>query len=132
LQYINLKINKMKIITSYPIIENGKLVGNKIAANTLNYSSANGKKKKGGKLIGSGKVKGFLEKSGGIATSLAGILGGGAATAPSQDSAPVLTTEEVKPPKKPMSTTTKVLIGVGVAAVLGLGVYFVMKRNKGK
>ena len=124
----------MKIITSYPIIENGKLVGNKIAANTLNYSSANGKKKKGGKLIGSGKVKGFLEKSGGIATSLAGILGGGAAAAaaPSQDTAPVVRTEEVKPPKKPMSTTTKVLIGVGVAAVLGLGVYFVMKRNKGK
>jgi hypothetical protein len=122
----------MKIITSYPIIENGKLVGNKIAANTLNYSSANGKpRKKGGKLVGSGKVKGFLEKSGGIATSLAGLLGGGAAgaAAPSQDTAPVV---PVETPKKGMKTTTKVLIGVGVAAVLGLGVYFVMKRNKGK
>ena len=120
----------MKIITAYPIIENGKLVGNKIAANTLNYSSANGKpKKQRGGLVGSGKVKGFLEKSGGIATALGGILGGTAATAPSQDTAPVL---PVETPKKPMSTTTKVLIGVGVAAVLGLGIYFVMKNNKGK
>lgn len=118
----------MKIITSYPILQNGKLVGNKIAANTLNYSSANGKKR--GSLVGSGKVKGFLEKSGGIATALGGILGGGAAAAaPSQDTAPAA---PVETPKKPMSTTTKVLIGVGVAAVLGLGVYFVMKSNKGK
>ena len=121
----------MKIITSYPILQNGKLVGNKIAANTLNYSSANGKpKKQRGGLVGSGKVKGFLEKSGGIATSLAGILGGGAAAAaPSQDTAPVA---PVETSKKGMKTTTKVLIGVGVAAVLGLGVYFVMKGNKGK
>ena len=117
----------MKVITAYPIIENGKLVGNKIAANTLNYSSANGKK--GGKLVGSGKVKGFLEKAGGVSTALAGILGGGAAAA-SQDSAPV--SAPMEEPKKGMTTTTKVLIGVGVAAVLGLGVYFVMKSNKGK
>jgi hypothetical protein len=125
----------MKIITSYPIIENGKLVGNKIAANTLNYSSANGKpRKKGGKLVGSGKVKGFLEKSGGIATSLAGILGGGAAAAaaPSQDTVPIVPTEEVKKPKKPMSLGVKIAIGVGGAAVLGLVVYLVMKSNKGK
>jgi hypothetical protein len=121
----------MKIITAYPIIENGKLVGNKVAANTLNYSSANGKKKKGGGLVGSGKVKGFLDKLGGVSTALGGVLGAGAA-APSQDSAPVLTTEEVKPPKKPMSTGVKIAIGVGIAAVLGLGVYFVMKSNKGK
>lgn len=123
----------MKIITAYPIIENGKLVGNKVAANTLNYSSANGKKKKGGKLIGSGKVQGFLEKLGGVSTALGGVLGAGAAarTAQSQDSAPVLPIEE---PKKGMTTTTKVLIGVGVAAVLGLGIYFVMKgkTSKGK
>jgi hypothetical protein len=38
----------------------------------------------------------------------------------------------IEEPKKPMSTTTKVLIGVGVAAVLGLGVYFVMKGNHSK
>ena len=119
----------MKIITAYPIIENGKLVGNKIAANTLNYSSANGTKKKGGKLVGSGKVKSFLEKAGGAATGLATVLGGAAAAAPSQDTAPVLPVEQ---PKKGMSTTTKVLIGVGVAAVLGLGVYFVMKGKKKK
>jgi hypothetical protein len=122
----------MKIITAYPIIENGKLVGNKVAANTLNYSSANGKKKKGGRLVGSGKVKGFLEKLGGVSTALGGVLGAGAAAAASQDTAPVLTTEEVKPPKKPMSTGVKIAIGVGVAAVLGLGVYFVMKSKKGK
>jgi len=120
----------MKIITAYPIIENGKLVGNKVAANTLNYSSANGKKKKGGRLVGSGKVQGFLEKLGGVSTALGGVLGAGAAarTAPSQESAPIVTEE----PKKGMTTTTKVLIGVGVAAVLGLGVYFVMKSKKGK
>lgn len=118
----------MKIITAYPIIENGKVVGNKIAANTLNYSSANGKKK-GGKLAGSGKVKGFLEKAGGVATGLATVLGGAAVAAPSQEAAPIMPIEE---PKKPMSTTTKVLIGVGVAAVLGLGVYFVMKGNHSK
>lgn len=32
--------------------------------------------------------------------------------------------------KKPMSTTTKVLLGIGVAAVLGLGIYFATKKNK--
>jgi hypothetical protein len=120
----------MKIITAYPIIENGKLVGNKIAANTLNYSSASGKpKKKKGGLVGSGKVKGFLEKSGGVATALAGILGGGAAAA-SQDTTP--TPAPMPEPKKGMSNTTKVLIGVGGAAVLGLVVYLVMKSKKGK
>lgn len=121
----------MKIITAYPIIENGKLVGNKVAANTLNYSSANGKKKKGGGLVGSGKVKGFLDKLGGVSTALGGVLGAGAAAgaAPSQESAPVL---PVETPKKPMSTGVKIAIGVGIAAVLGLGVYFVMKSNKGK
>lgn len=122
----------MKIITAYPIIENGKLVGNKVAANTLNYSSVSGKKKKGGGLVGSGKVKGFLDKLGGVSTALGGVLGAGTAASQSQDSAPVLTTEEVKPPKKPMSTGVKIAIGVGIAAVLGLGVYFVMKSNKGK
>jgi hypothetical protein len=122
----------MKIITAYPIIENGKLVGNKIAANTLNYSSANGKpKKQRGGLVGSGKVKGFLEKSGGVATALAGILGGGAAAA-SQDSAPIVTEEKTKEKvKEPMKLWVKIALGVGVAAVLGLGVYFVMK-NKNK
>ena len=122
----------MKIITAYPIIENGKLVGNKVAANTLNYSSVSGKKKKGGGLVGSGKVKGFLDKLGGVSTALGGVLEAGTAASQSQDSAPVLTTEEVKPPKKPMSTGVKIAIGVGIAAVLGLGVYFVMKSNKGK
>ena len=114
----------MKIITAYPIIENGKVVGNKIAANTLNYSSVNGKK--GGKLAGSGKVKGFLEKAGGVSTALAGILGGTAAAASQEPvSAPM------EAPKQGMSTTTKVLIGVGGAAVLCLVIYFVMK-NKNK
>jgi hypothetical protein len=75
-----------------------------------------------------GKVKGFLEKSGGIATALGGILGG-TAVAASQDSAPIAA--PIEEPKKGMTTTTKVLIGVGVAAVLGLGIYFVMK-NKNK
>lgn len=32
-------------------------------------------------------------------------------------------------PDKGMSTTTKVLIGVGVLAVLGIGAYFVMKKK---
>lgn len=118
----------MKIITAYPILENGKLVGNKIAANTLNYSSANGtSKKKGGKLVGSGKVKGFLEKAGGAATGLATILGGSAAAA-SQETAPA--PAPVEAPKQGMSTTTKVIIGVGVAALLGLGVYFATKKKK--
>ena len=118
----------MKIITAYPIIENGKLVGNKIAADTLNYSSATGKKKRRGRLkglIGSGKVKGFLEKSGGLATGLATVLGGAAAA--SQQQEPIA--PPIEAPKPPMSTTTKVLIGVGVAAVLGLGIFLVMKKK---
>tara|TARA_R110000868_G_scaffold181220_7_gene422082 strand:- start:8191 stop:8553 length:363 start_codon:yes stop_codon:yes gene_type:complete len=118
----------MKIITAYPIIENGKLVGNKLAADTLNYSSAIGKKRKrSGKLkglIGSGKVKGFLEKTGGVATGLATLLGGAPTSSQQDQLAP-----PVEIPKPPMSTTTKVLIGVGVAAVLGVGIYFVMKKK---
>ena len=37
------------------------------------------------------------------------------------------TTPQTKPG---MSTTTKVLIGVGVAAVLGIGAYFLLKKKK--
>jgi hypothetical protein len=37
---------------------------------------------------------------------------------------------KTKTPSKPMSTTTKVFIGLGVVAVLGFGVYFAMKASK--
>lgn len=35
-----------------------------------------------------------------------------------------------KPEKQGMSTTTKILIGVGVLAVLGIGAYFLLKKKK--
>ena len=38
-------------------------------------------------------------------------------------------TEVVVPTKPPMSTTTKIIIGVGIVALLGAGYYF-MKKNK--
>ena len=42
---------------------------------------------------------------------------------------PTTPSEVVVPTKPPMSTTTKIIIGVGIVALLGAGYYF-MKKNK--
>lgn len=110
----------MRVLTAYPITVQGK---------NMTYSYANGKKKRQ-ELVGSGKVKGFLEKLGGASTGLAGVLGG--ISQPQQES--VSAPQEVLPPpapeKKPLSMGAKIGIGVGIAAVLGIGAYFLMKKKK--
>lgn len=207
----------MKIITAYPVIMDRKVIANKFAANTMNFSSfdANGKPVtkaeiqsfqnwldvkyptwlNGGKLnkgsgygtfgpsttnawtnYGSGfvadmkalsgtlaqtftptsntvpatdtsaaqqekmkKLGYFLDRAKGVYTKakelgfLDGILNrlglGGATT--QQESAPIITTTTETPPPSGMSTTTKVLIGVGVAAVL-ITILVVATKSKEK
>lgn len=102
-----------------------------------NFSNANGNKKlaKPVKKTGQGKQKvkdwfkknDVLGKAGGILSVLSqGSQGSqGADTTIVNTSAP-----DSAPEKKPMTTQTKVLIGVGALAVLGLGYYFYKKYNK--
>lgn len=115
----------MNVITAYPVIIEGKTSG---------YSNANGRRREKrtrdgvGSLVGSGKVKGFLEKVGGTSTGLAGLLGG--ATAP-RDSESMLPPPPPPPPPPPTSLSmgAKIGIGVGVIAVLGIGVYLATKKK---
>ena len=115
----------MNVITSYPIIVDGNV--------TSTYSNANGRRKEKrtrdgvGSLVGSGKVKGFLEKVGGTSTGLAGLLGG--ATAPSDSESMLPPPTPPTPEAKGLSMGAKIGIGVGVIAVLGIGVYLATKKK---
>mgnify|MGYP001591576902 CR=1 FL=1 len=101
----------MKIITDNEVIVQGE----------GDYSDANDGKLKGKAkdLVGSGKVKGLLDLFGGGNT---GNTGAGY-TQPDPTPLPVT--------KKKMSTTTKVLIGVGALALVG-GIIYLVTRKKGK
>ena len=107
----------MKIITAYPIVKDGKVIANKLAANTLNYSSANGE-----------KTKEFLQKAkeaglGDAALKTISALRNKNKVAP----APV---PVVVAPQEPqgMSTTTKVLIAGGGVLLLGVLIYAATKK----
>lgn len=111
----------MKIITAYPVIENGKVISNNFTTNTMNYSSAEGDKKidwnallkKGADLIGSGKISGTIQ-----------ALKGGK---------PMAKPAPLPPPPAPepkgLSTGAKIGIGVGAVAVLGLVIYLATKKK---
>ncbi len=116
----------MNVITSYPIIVDGNV--------TSTYSNANGRRRRRtrtrdgvGSLVGSGKVKGFLEKVGGTSTGLAGLLGG--ATAPRDSESMLPPPPPPTPERKGLSMGAKIGIGVGVIAVLGIGVYLATKKK---
>jgi hypothetical protein len=112
----------MKIITSYPVIENGKVISNNFTDNTMNYSSLEGGKKinwnellkKGSELIGSGKVSGVIQS-----------LRGGRPRRPASPPPP----PPPPPPPKGLSTGAKIGIAVGGVAVLGLIIYLVTKKK---
>jgi hypothetical protein len=112
----------MKIITAYPVIENGKVISNNFTTNTMNYSSAEGDKKmdwnallkKGADLIGSGKVSGAIQ-----------ALRGGRRTRPASAPMP----PPPPPPPTGLSTGAKIGIAVGGVAVLGLIVYLATKKK---
>ena len=109
----------MKVITAYPIIVKGKEVGNKVAANTLNFSSASGDKVK--KAVAKAKTKAKEAGLGDAAlkTIKSLVTKEQPAAAPAPAPAPV---------RQGMSNTTKIALGVGAAAVLGLGIYFISKK----
>jgi hypothetical protein len=109
----------MKIITAYPVIKDGKVISNKIANNTLNYSSLEGKK--------TTKVQEFLQKAkdAGLGDAalktITALKQSKKAPAPAPMPAPA-------PEKQGMSTTTKVLIGVGAIVLLG-GIFYAVKKK---
>lgn len=134
--------SNFKLTTALPVIKNGVVVGNKTAANTLNYSSANAKdkkyvprettlikkKKKAKTSFGSKfkKLVGNLKDSGAVDFAKKLIdkkLAGNEPDSPLPDMPPV---EE---PKKGLSMGAKIGIGVGIAAVLGLGIYLMLKKK---
>jgi hypothetical protein len=132
--------SNFKLTTALPIIRNGKVVGNKIAANTLNYASLNGsptrpipaktplvKKKKKTKTTFGTKVKKFignLKDSG--AVDLAKRLIDKKLASNEPDSPPM---DMPPPPPTGLSMGAKIGIGVGIAAVLGLGAYLMLKKK---
>jgi hypothetical protein len=77
------------------------------------------------------KVKDFFKKNDvlGKVGGILGVLGSGKSNQV-EDSTMVNTTPiEITPEKKPMTTQTKILIGVGVLAVIGVGYYLYKKNN---
>lgn len=135
--------SNFKLTTALPVIKNGVVVGNKTAANTLNYSSANAKdkkyvprettlikKKKKAKTSFGSKVKKFvgnLKDSGAVDFAKKLIekkLAGNEPNSPTMDTPP-----PVEETKKGLSMGAKIGIGVGIAAVLGLGIYLMLKKK---
>lgn len=112
----------MKVITAYPIIVKGKVVGNKLAANTLNFSSANGDQAKKGDKVKKAVAKAKEAGLGDAALKTIKALTTKEETAKPAP-APVPT-----PVREGMSNATKIALGVGAAAVLGIGIYFISKK----
>lgn len=132
--------SNFKLTTALPVIKNGVVVGNKIAANTLNYASANGspirpipkktplvKKKKKIRTSFGTKVKKFignLKDSGAVDLAkklLDKKLAGNEPELPPMEMPP--------PPPTGLSMGAKIGIGVGIAAVLGIGAYLMLKKK---
>jgi hypothetical protein len=115
----------MRIITAYPIVRNGKVIANKIAANTLNFASAEGDKPTRGQQVidtlQKAKEAGLGEAALRTLKSVRGNKKRKAAPAPVVVMQPVA-------PEKSLSTNAKIAIGVGAAAILGLTIYLV--KNK--
>ena len=137
--------SNFKLTTALPVIKNGVVIGNKTAANTLNYSSVNAKdkkyvpkettlikkKKKAKTSFGSKfkKLVGNLKDSGAVDFAKKLIdkkLAGNEPNSPPPDMPPPPPVEE---PKKGLGMGAKIGIGVGIAAVLGLGAYLMLKKK---
>ena len=117
-------------------------VGSALASAGSNLSTSNPKTGETKKGMFWDKAKGVWVKAqqSGLLNQLGGLLGGllgkngatGSAgqtwTGETPAPAPSSTTPE-QPGKQPMSMTTKVLIGVGVVAVLGVIIYVATKKN---
>jgi hypothetical protein len=133
----------MRVITSYPIVKDGKVIANKIAANTLNWSNFPGD------LVGKTmNDAGFSKTSTGQAGKVQKVRGAKAIDILSKakeaglgDAAlktisalrnktevPIREEVAIVPVEKGMSTNTKIAIGVAVAAVLGVTIYAVAKK----
>lgn len=136
----------MKIITSYPIIKNGKVVANGEYNTTLDYSSVTGvgKAASGSTNVatsGAAKPTGgsfdwanlgqnvdkAVQGVGSISGAVKGLFGK-QKKQPKQQQQQFIPTEQTK--ETGMSTTTMVLIGVGVVGLIG--VIFLAKRNNWK
>jgi hypothetical protein len=136
----------MKIITSYPIIKNGKVVANNCYNTTLDYSSVTGglsnpvfsqniqkaanvaSSKGGASATKTGRNIDF-ESLGDKAS--AGIKGLGNLVGlfkkPKGTAAPTTAPPAQMPENQGMTTGTKIAIGLGAVAVIGALIYFAKK-----
>lgn len=161
--------SNFKLTTALPIMKNGVVIENKLAANTLNYASASGinfptstqfstptsggsnafnfptptkfnmpssntnsglpsSNTTTGGGFNWGNVQNILDKAkglGGIVDAARGIFG----KKPIKKATSKPMPSQEQPPKEGMSTTTKVLIGVSGAVVLGTIIYLITKKK---
>ena len=135
----------MRIITSYPIIKNGKVVANNCYNTTLDYSSisglsnpvfsqniqkaANAASSKGGASATKTARNIDFESLGDKAS--AGIKGLGNLVGlfkkPKGTAAPTTAPPAQMPENQGMTTGTKIAIGLGAVAVIGALIYFAKK-----
>lgn len=115
-------------------------VGSALASAGSNLSTTNPKTGETKKGMFWDKAKGVWVKAqeSGLLNQLGGLLGGLIGKKQGTGDTPTTWTGETPAPsttppaegdKKPMSTTTKVLIGVGVVAVLGVIIYMATKKS---
>ena len=136
----------MRVITSYPIVRDGKVIANKIAANTLNWSSFPGNSVgktmndagfsktstgQAGKVqkVGGAKAIDILQKAkeAGLGEAALRTLNSIRGNKKTKANAPVVVMQPAAP-EKSLSTNAKIAIGVGAAVVLGLTIYAVAKK----
>lgn len=134
----------MRIITSYPIIKNGKVVANNCYNTTLDYSSYTGTIPKDSPL--SKPFPNIVTPSGGASATKtarnidfeslgdkasAGIKGLGNLVGlfkkPKGTAAPKTAPPAQMPENQGMTTGTKIAIGLGAVAVIGALIYFAKK-----
>ena len=140
----------MRIITSYPIIKNGKVVANNCYNTTLDYSSADGVGKATSSIPKDSPLSkpfpNIVTPSGGASATKtarnidfeslgdkasAGIKGLGNLVGlfkkPKGTAAPKTAPPAQMPENQGMTTGTKIAIGLGAVAVIGALIYFAKK-----
>ena len=113
----------MKIITAYPIVKDGKVIANKLAANTLNFHSAAGDEPQKGQKVLDALQKAKEAGLGDAALKTISALRNRKTVAPAPQ--PVVV---AAPQPQGMSTTTKILLGFGGVALLGVLIYVAKKK----
>ena len=116
----------MKIITAYPIVKDGKVIANKIAANTLNFHSADGDiQPKGQKIFDALKKAKEAGLGDAVLNTISALRNRNkAAPAPEPQKQVIVTA----PQHQGMSTNTKILLGVGGVLLLGVLIYVAKKK----